>query len=58
MNDYEKKVVIVLPHFKGGGVERVISLISRYAPKHVDLVFILFEAEIRYPVKGRLYVIG
>ena len=58
MGDCEKKVVIVLPHFKGGGVERVISLISKYAPKHVNLAFVLFEPEIKYLLRGRLYVIG
>jgi len=52
-----KKLVIIAPNLHGGGVSRVLSLLSLYAPATYDVLFLLLEGKISYGVKSRVYVL-
>jgi glycosyltransferase involved in cell wall biosynthesis len=54
MERRRKKVLILIPTLAAGGAERVVSELSSWAPKEVDLVCVVFEKKIAYPFQGKI----
>ncbi|MEM2991081.1 MAG: hypothetical protein QXQ02_07860, partial [Halobacteria archaeon] len=52
-----RKLMFVVPHFRGGGVERVISYLESYAPAGFEVLLTSMERPKNFPVKSNVYVI-
>ncbi|MEM3742526.1 MAG: glycosyltransferase [Nitrososphaerota archaeon] len=53
-----KRLAVLIPKLSGGGMERIVSYLSLYAPNDVDIYIILFKKTISYPVKHAIYHVG
>ncbi len=48
--------MFVVPHFRGGGVERVISYLESYAPSGFEVILTSMERPKNFLIKSRIYL--
>jgi len=51
------KIMIFTPKLSTGGAERVASTLSIYAPSSVEILFVILQKEISYPVKHGIFLL-